>query len=458
MNFIRIAKGFLFTLTLGLITLANSSFAQEEVQVLTLDDCIRIALENNLDIKRAQNNTISAKANMIQAIANALPDLNAGLSQDIYNGYTFDQTAQRGVTATTYQTSPNLRSSLNLFNGFANVHNYRRRSDELAAAEESVEASRVLAKASVLSAYLNVILDRENVRISDERVTLLQSQLEREEKRVSVGVSNPETVYSFRSQLANEKLVRVQAQNTLERDKLLLIQMLQLDATKNYEIETSELDEEQILDEVDPYDDVLAASLSYSPSLKRSLSTQSASIFQFKQIRASRYPRISAVGSYGSSYSSNGAYNPEADRQDPDASFRQQMRWNEYKYLGLNLSIPIFTRWQTASNIQSARVNMYNSELDVKQSEQTVTNTIQQVYMDLKAAYSTYNAAQENIEALTQAYNFSETRYQAGSTDFYTYLESLNNKNRAEIQLANAKYSIVFRKKILDIYRGIANE
>ncbi|MEQ8811874.1 MAG: TolC family protein, partial [Imperialibacter sp.] len=101
MNFIRITKGFLFTLTLGLTTLASASFAQEEVQHLTLDDCISIVLENNLDIKRAQNNTISAKANMIQAIANALPDLNAGLSQDIYNGYTFDQTAQRGVTATT---------------------------------------------------------------------------------------------------------------------------------------------------------------------------------------------------------------------------------------------------------------------------------------------------------------------------------------------------------------------
>jgi outer membrane protein len=134
------------------------------------------------------------------------------------------------------------------------------------------------------------------------------------------------------------------------------------------------------------------------------------------------------------------------------------MGWNQYKGVGIGINIPIFTRWQTSANIQAAKVNMFNAELDVKQAQQTITNAIQLVYNDLQAAISTYNAAQENIDALTQSYNFSETRYEAGNTDFYTYLESLNNKNRAEIQLANAKYSIVFRKKILDIYRGIANE
>ena len=452
-------KKSLFTLIV-FVFLSNASFAQDggDTTVLTLDDCIRIALENNIDVKRAQNNAIGAKANKIQALANYLPDLSAGLGYDLYNGYTFDQTAQRGVTATTYQTSPNIRSSIVLFNGFANTYNMKRRSNELDAANEAVEASRLQVRATVLGAYLNVILDRENIRISDQRIQLLQAQLEREEKRVSVGVSNPESVYNFRSQLANERLVRVQAQNTYERDKLTLIQTLQLDATKDYEIQSPDLEREDLLMEVDEYEEVLAASMGYSPAVRRSFSTREASLYQFKQAKAARYPRITAVGQYGSSYSSNGATNPETRQPDPDAPLRLQFRWNEYRYLGFSLNIPIFTRWQTNSNVQAARVNMYNADLDVKQAQQTITNTIQQVYMDLRAAQSTYNAAQENIDALTQSYSFSETRYNAGSTDFYTYLESLNNKNRAEIQLANAKYSIIMRKKILDIYRGLALE
>jgi outer membrane protein len=234
--------------------------------------------------------------------------------------------------------------------------------------------------------------------------------------------------------------------------------MLQLDATKDYEIEGVSLDGIDVVSDVQPYSEVLASSLNYSPALKRANFNQQASIYQFKQAGAARYPSVALQGQYGSSYSSNGARDPITNEHVADATFRTQMGWNQYKGVGIGINIPIFTRWQTSANIQAAKVNMFNAELDVKQAQQTITNAIQLVYNDLQAAISTYNAAQENIDALTQSYNFSETRYEAGNTDFYTYLESLNNKNRAEIQLANAKYSIVFRKKILDIYRGIANE
>jgi outer membrane protein len=61
----------------------------------------------------------------------------------------------------------------------------------------------------------------------------------------------------------------------------------------------------------------------------------------------------------------------------------------------------------------------------------------------------------DNLVALNQSFEYVKTRYENGNTDFYTYLESLNNKNRAEVELVNAKYSIVFRKKILGVYRGL---
>jgi outer membrane protein len=80
---------------------------------------------------------------------------------------------------------------------------------------------------------------------------------------------------------------------------------------------------------------------------------------------------------------------------------------------------------------------------------------MQQAYLDLVAAISTYEAARENLTALEQSFKFSEIRYNSGHTDFYSYLESLNNKNRAEIDLINSRYSFLFRKRILEIYQGL---
>jgi outer membrane protein len=100
-------------------------------------------------------------------------------------------------------------------------------------------------------------------------------------------------------------------------------------------------------------------------------------------------------------------------------------------------------------------LNLGNAELAVKESMVNTTNSIQRVYLELVAAQSTYKAALENAEALEQSFNFVKRRYETGNTDFYTYLEALNNKNRGEIELINSKYSIIFRRKILEVYKGI---
>ena len=97
---------------------------------------------------------------------------------------------------------------------------------------------------------------------------------------------------------------------------------------------------------------------------------------------------------------------------------------------------------------------MMNAELQNDQAVLSVTNAAQSDYLDLVSAQTSYQTAEENFEALSQTFEFIKKRFETGNTDFYSYLESLNNKNRAEAQLINAKYTIVLRERILDLYRG----
>ena len=97
---------------------------------------------------------------------------------------------------------------------------------------------------------------------------------------------------------------------------------------------------------------------------------------------------------------------------------------------------------------------MLNNELAQEQAELDLVNNIQSAYQNLLAAQSTHNAAKENLVALDQSFRFSQTSYNSGNLDFYTYLESLNNKNTGEIELISSKYSFVLRKRILEIYKG----
>jgi outer membrane protein len=295
----------------------------------------------------------------------------------------------------------------------------------------------------------------ENLKVANDRVQLLQAQLDREEKRESVGVGNMESVYNFRSQVANEKLNKVRLENTLKRDQLQLLQLLQLDVTRPFKVAEVNIQDDNPLTEIEPYESVLAASMNYSPSLKQAEANQQASAYGFKQAKAGRYPTINFFAQLGSRYSSNGARSPDSGDVIEDAPLMDQLDWNTYEYMNFSMSIPIFTRFQTNNNIQVAKLNMMNAELFTKQTELDMVNTVQTVYLDLIAAQSTYNAAEENLEALEQSFSFVSKRYDTGNTDFYTYLESLNNKNRGEIELVNSRYSIIFRKKVLDLYKGL---
>ena len=441
------------------ILVAAGAMAQEdqrEVEVLSLDDCINTALDRNIQLKRAKNNELIARANNFQAIMNFFPTVTASINYDFFFGTFFDTNAARQISATTNSSNPNLSTNLTIFNGFANHYAKRQTQKSVEAAALNVEGQKLSVESNILGSYLQVIIDQENIKISQQRVELLEKQLERAKKRESVGVGGMEDVYNFQSQLATEKLNLTIAQNTLRSDKLALIQAMVLDVTeKEYQIAPYELDSEELLLEIESFDALLSEILYKMPSVQSARANLESSKYQMKAASASRLPTISLFGRIGSNFSSNGALNPETGEFEDNASFEEQLGYNEFEYLNFSLSIPIFQNYRRSTDYQVAKINYANAEIGVSEAVNDITNLTQQVYLDLVSAQETYISAKENLESLTQSFEFMKKRYETGNTDFYTYLESLNNKNRAEIQLVNAKYGIVFRKKILDLYRSM---
>ena len=454
-------KRLLFITSAILLGLLCQAQEEKETVSLTLDQCISTALENNLDIKRAKNNELIARSNNFQSLMQFLPSISADINWDVSVGNQFDQNTLQVVNVTTQRSNPNVSANWVVFQGLSNVNRRKQRQNEYLAAQESTEDSELNAEANILASYLNVILSEENIRISQQRVDLLTAQLDRAEKRESVGVGNMEDVFNFRSQLANEQLNLANLQNTYERNKLALLQGMQLDPTAaDYQVEPYLITNTDLLAEPAPFASILNDALNNNPAVRAAEANRRASIFQYRAAQGLRLPTISVLGVYGSNYSSNGAFNPDvtgSEAFEENATFLEQMGYNEFQFLRFGLSLPLFTRFNNHNAIQTAKLSMANAELDNRQAEITATNTVQTVYLDLVAAQNTYRSATENLESLQQSFEFMERRFERGNTDFYAYLESLNNKNRAEAQLANAKYSIVLRKRILDLYQQGAN-
>lgn len=419
----------------------TSGFAQQK---LTLQDCIQIGLANNISIKKVSNDFMIARANEKQSKMEFLPRVSAYSNYNVTRGLTNDPTSFDPVTATTRSSTPSVSMDLNIFNGMRTRNTIRRNSLIVQAAEFDLAQSRDDIELAITASYLLVISDVENIKVANDRLELLSNQLKRAERRAEAGVANMEQVFNLRSQIANEQLNKVNLENRYKSDRLSLLQTLLLDPSLDYRIEDPTVLAQNIDPKIPNYQELKEEVLQYSPGLKSASLGIETSKMDLALVKADRLPNLGVRAAYGSTFSSN--------NQD---SYFDQLTVNEQKFLGFGLNIPIFDRHRIKNNIHVSNINIANSELDYQQVRIDLINNLQQAYLDLVAAHSTYQAARENLTALEQSFKFAESRYNSGNTDFYSYLESLNNKNRAEIELINSRYSFIFRKRILEIYRGL---
>jgi outer membrane protein len=438
-------------LFITLIITVCASFGLNAQRTLTLEECINIALENNINIKTARNTAISTKAGYNQSKYEFLPDLRAFAGHSWSEGLDFDQTSGTIVNTTTLGGSGNISTNFVVFNGMNNVYTMAQRKLQYEASLQDIEGNIQITSANVVSSFLDVISSKESLKIANNTLTLLNKQMEQQEKRQSAGIGNLEQVYNFRSQVAQQKLRIVNQENQLKSQKLALIQLLLLDTSVEYEIAGVTANDEELERNIEEYGTVYSKALAYSPALKTSQLTYEASEKGLKISQFAWMPSFTIGASVGTGWSSN--------VQDPDNPGDQmpisdQFENNVSKRANFNLNIPLFTRMRNQTSVQQSKIRMMNSELNVEQTKNNLTNQVQQAYLAVVNAQTFYVANKESLVNIEATFNFAQTRYDNGTIDFVTYLTSLDGLNQSQLALVQAKYGILLRKLILDIYTG----
>ncbi|OEK01799.1 hypothetical protein BFP97_09845 [Roseivirga sp. 4D4] len=429
-------------------------------RTLTLEECIDIALDNNISIKTARNNAISAKAGYTQSKFNFLPSLSANASHNWSEGLQFDQTVGNLVNTTALSGGGSLSAGVTIFNGFRNVLTMGQRKLQYEASLQTIKSNIQVTEAQVIGSFLDIISTNEQLKIAIQTLDLLNDQLARQESIERAGTGSMEQVYNFRAQIAQQKLTKVNLENQLATSELTLLQLLLLDTTQDYEFAGVTSNDAQLEQEVEEFTTIYERAESFSPSLRSAEISMEASK---KALKISQYqwmPTLSAGASWGTSWSSNFVNVLERDpvTQAPTrtevADWSTQFEANERKGANLNLNIPLFTRFANRTAVQQSKVQYLNAELNLEQTKNTLINQVQQAYLNLVNAKTSYAAAKESLVNLNTSFEFSKTRYESGTIDFVTYLQSLNLKNGAEFQLVQARYAIMLRKLILDIFTG----
>ncbi|RZK49142.1 MAG: TolC family protein [Pedobacter sp.] len=435
------------TTLLGIIALGITSNEVVAQEVITVQQAIEKTLENNLQVKNAKLNERLAEVNFEQSKFALYPSLNFGNNNSMNWGR--NQSAS-GLFENTqrFSMSANLSSGVDLFNGFSKINQIKQNKTLVSASETSTDKVKNDLILQVFTSYLQILFNKDLLVAAQDQLKVAQAQFNQQDILMQEGNKTLADVSQAKSQVATAELNVTNAQNNLAISYLTLAQLMDIPSSTVYEVQVPNIaDFSYNQGNLNP-EEIFNSALNTFPDIKLAQLNTEASRIGISVAKGNMMPRISMNGSFGSSY----FYSYHANI--PNATFAEQFKNNQGKGVGISLQIPIFNGLQARSSVTRARINLMQNETQEQLAKNNLNKVIYQAIADLKAAEARFESTTKAFLAQKDAFFAISERYNVGLVNSVEFNTSQTNRNKAELDMIQAKYDLLFRAKVIDYYLG----
>jgi outer membrane protein len=300
---------------------------------------------------------------------------------------------------------------------------------------------------NVILSYLTVLNNEDRVQVALKQTEISQQAVDRLTVLNNQGAIKPSDLSDLKGQLMNDQLAVLTAKDQLETSKLLLAQWMNKPYDTHMKLERINV-EEALTAYAGTPDDVYQSSLNQFAQVKAVELRRKSAEYSVKTARGQLYPSVSVGAGINTNYSSI------AQSGGQKISYTNQLRNNRYTSVGVGVSIPIFNGSFARNRIKLADINLRNNELVEENTRLQLRQLIDQAYLSMTNAFERYKVLLDQVNAYQESFRAAEVRYQAGVGTSIDYLTAKDRLDRANVNLLNAQYDYILRKRILDYYRG----
>ncbi|GLB50664.1 TolC family protein [Neptunitalea lumnitzerae] len=410
----------------------------------TLVECIDHALENNISVKQSMLDYDATDIDILEAKGGFLPTLNFSGS------YTYNPSVGLNQTTNSYSTGFSTfngggTSSVNLSSGLSAWRRYQRAKLNKIASEYSLDGMKDDVILMVANAYLEILANKEQLRVLEFQNQLTQENIERTQELINAGSLPAGDIYELQATNASQEQQIINAENNLLISKIGLAQTLLIKEYMDFDVVDEEFEvplDVSILDKSPR--EISDKAKEVLNTIKIAASNLELAELDTKLARSSYYPSLSGFISYNTRWSSL-----------ENTNFFDQLAIYDGMGVGAQLSIPILNGFSTRAQVQRSKINVLRAQNDLEQTELDLEKNVYQAYIDASNAKKLYEASLKTLEARSQAFNFTEERYNVGLLNSYDYNQSKTDYESAQSDVVRNKYDYIFKLKVLEFYFGI---
>ena len=407
-------------------TAVSAGFSAE--RILSLRECIDIALKRNPDMGMARQSLKKSESNVLYGYGNLLPNLQL----DFYAGHRYygpssvliDDSGrpvqQQGFDFEDYTFR--IGSDIVFWDGGANYARLRQAKRNREGAKEELQYNYDMITATVIRAYYNVVRFKRLTVVAEESVDQASQSLNRTEALLEVGSGTRADVLKAKVRHSNTKLDLIRAKNQVELAREDLIAVLNLDDYSDLGVDTVLV---MKMTNPDPSSEIDFAIQNRSDlrGLRAYLDGADAGV---------RVAKSGWLPIFGANF---GYFWNDRSMAENLNFFRDEYSWNITAYMRIN----VFDRFFTSANVKTAKADYRISEYQLEKSKINAVREIKSLIIVINEAIERVAVATETVGQAQEDVRLAEERHRVGAG---TMLDTI----AAQVALTEAKAVVIDAK------------
>lgn len=413
----------LFRSLILLLFCVVKSNAQE---VLTIEDAVKIALENNYEIKIASNNLLIDKTNVSTGNAGMLPKATATITDN--NGIqNISQTRSDGTVnkldnAKNNSLTYGVGLDWTVFDGlkmFAKMDQLK----ELQKLGEAQLKLTIITKISDVNAtYFDLVQQQQQLSALDSTIVISNQRLTLAQNRFTIGKASKLEVLNAQVDLNTDKVTLLRQKELFMNTKILLNQILARDAKIDFTVmDLIVVDNKLLLPELS------ALAEKQNPQLETQIINKKVSELQLKQIKAARYPTVKL----------NTGYNFSDSQSSLGFTTQSSARGLNY---GFSASLNLFDGFAQNRNEKISKIQIDNSKIVIDQQNLALHSQLATSYQTYLTNLELITLEAKNEAIAKQNLNITLDKFRIGTITTLEFRTAQLNYVNAKVRYSNAQF------------------
>jgi len=425
--------------------------------VLTLPQCIQLAIQQATTVLKAKNNAEVSGTQLVQAYMQFLPNLAASANYGYQTGREyFAQVTPTYVRTTNRSGLYQLSSTLNIFNGLSDMAGWRSSTRRKQAADLSLYRAKQQIAFDVTQSYLQVYLDRQIVAIDESN---LQASKEREQlidAQAQVGSRSLADLYRQQAETSADELALISARAKARNDLIFLLQRLRVDLLTPYDIADVALDTPTMSYPYSDEGNLVRKALQQRADLEAQEKLAQATRWDVTSARAGYFPQLNLVGAMeGTATHLNSQDVDGVDAVPPSQPSVMHQFGSQIVYdVGINLNWGLFDRYLTRLTVARAQETASNSAIDSEDQRLQVEGDVELALNDYQAAVQQVTASEKGLKAAQESYDAVQERYKVGASSIVDLLTAQSALVQARAAKIQAHSDFTLQERAIDLALG----